>query len=189
MLMADTMAIFFVVLGFLLAFPGFWLLCRGLWPSRVASAADTCGKGLLKPFLIGLPVTMFALVATLVTFNLMGGFGKMVGIGIACLYLIHAHTGVSGLATCIGQRLASKIDSEQSWRTTLRGGTVLELTYLLPILGWFVILPISFIIGSGSSTLSLLKRRAVVTKLVLPSPVGDISEVTLQVRDVVGTSR
>src|SRR4030095_12052952 len=31
MLMADTMAIFFVILGLLLAFPGLWVLCRVLW--------------------------------------------------------------------------------------------------------------------------------------------------------------
>ena len=40
MLMADTMSIFFVILGMMLAFSGLWLLCRGLWPEAVAAAAD-----------------------------------------------------------------------------------------------------------------------------------------------------
>ncbi|MGH9880312.1 MAG: hypothetical protein ACRD6N_02660, partial [Pyrinomonadaceae bacterium] len=35
---------------------------------------------------------------------------------------------------------------------------VLELTYLLPFLGWFVILPASIVIGSGAATLSLLSK-------------------------------
>ena len=62
MLMADTMAIFLVVLGFMLALPGLWLLCRGLWPNRVNRAALTCGRSLYKPFLVGLPVTLGALI-------------------------------------------------------------------------------------------------------------------------------
>ena len=35
---------------------------------------------------------------------------------------------------------------------------MLELTYLLPLLGWFVILPASMIIGSGAANLGLLSK-------------------------------
>jgi hypothetical protein len=69
--------------------------------------------------------------------------------------MVHAHAGVAGLATAIGHRLTSPVDDERPWRSTLRGGVVLELTYLLPILGWFGILPLSIIIGSGAATLAL----------------------------------
>jgi hypothetical protein len=75
---------------------------------------------------------------------------------IICLYVLHASAGVSGFATCIGRRLRSPADDARPWRATLRGGIVLELSYLLPVAGWFVILPISTIIGSGASALSLL---------------------------------
>jgi len=76
--------------------------------------------------------------------------------------MLQAHTGVSGLATSIGRRLASPLDEQNAWRSTLRGGVVLELAYLLPLLGWFVILPASIIIGSGAANLGLLSslRRA-----------------------------
>jgi hypothetical protein len=40
MLMADVRAIFFVVLGLLLAHVGGWLLCRGLRSSHVERSAD-----------------------------------------------------------------------------------------------------------------------------------------------------
>jgi hypothetical protein len=72
--------------------------------------------------------------------------------------MLQAHTGVSGLATSIGRRLASPLDEQRPWRSTLRGGVVLELTFLLPILGWFVIQPASIIIGSGAANLNLLSR-------------------------------
>ncbi len=158
MLMADTMSIFFVILGMMLALPGLWLLCRGLWPEAVASAADRCRKRLWTSFLVGLPITIMMVTVTALLFNVLGPIGKIAGLGVVCLYMLQAHTGVAGLATAIGRRLAAPNDEQRAWRSTLRGGVVLELAYLLPILGWFVILPASIIIGSGAANLGLLSK-------------------------------
>src|SRR5215831_15726638 len=158
MLLADTMAIFLVVLGFMLALPGLWLLCRGLWPKRVNYAALTCGRSLYRPFLAGVPVTLVAVVLASLSKSMPGPLGTIWAGAIICLYLMQASVGVAGLATCIGERLASPSDTGRAWRATLRGSIVLVLTYLLPILGWFVIIPASFIVGSGSSALALLNR-------------------------------
>ena len=155
MLMADTMSIFFVILGMLLAFPGLWLLCRGLWPDTVDNAAARCGKGLWSSFLVGVLITVVMVLLTVILFKIPASFGKVAGISLVCLYMVHAHAGVAGLASAIGRRLTSPVDEERPWRSTLRGGVVLELTYLLPILGWFGILPLSIIIGSGAATLAL----------------------------------
>ena len=158
MLMADTMSIFFVILGMMLAFPGLWLLCRGLWPEAVAGAADRCRKSLWSSFLVGLPITILVIAVTRILFGVFGPVGKIAGVGVVSLYMLQAHTGVSGLATSIGRRLFSPLDEQRPWRSTLRGGVVLELTYLLPILGWFIILPASIIIGSGAANLGLFSK-------------------------------
>jgi hypothetical protein len=155
MLMADTMAIFFVILGMLLAFPGLWLLCRGLWPDTVDSASARCAKGLWSSFLVGVLITLAMVLLTVILFKIPASLGKVAGISLICLYMVHAHAGVAGLASAIGRRLASPVDQERPWRSTLRGGVVLELTYLLPFLGWFGILPLSIIVGSGAATLAL----------------------------------
>lgn len=158
MLMADTMSIFFVILGMMLALPGLWLLCRGLWPEAVAAATDRCHKRLWSSFLVGLPITILMVAATTILFSVLGPVGKIAGVGLVSLYMLQAHTGVSGLATAIGRRLATPLDEQRPWRSTLRGGVVLELAYLLPILGWFVILPVSIVIGSGAANLGLLSK-------------------------------
>jgi hypothetical protein len=191
MLMADTMAIFFVVLGIMLAFPGLWLLCRGLWPGRVTDAAATCGKGLVKSFLVGLPVTLAMIVLAGIFTRFLGSPGKLIAGAIVCAYLLLANTGVSGFVTCIGQRLASPGDEERPWKATLRGGVVLELSYLLPILGWFVILPISVIVGCGSAVLSLLNlSRGAARESSLP-PVDRVNAGVsgFQAGDPVGAGR
>jgi hypothetical protein len=161
MLMADTMAIFFVILGLLLAFPGLWVLCRGLWPRAVANAAAVCGKGLIKPFLVGLPLTAVMIIAGAVLANF-GPAGKIAAVATVCLYLMIANCGVAGLVTVVGERLAEPLgnmDSQRPWRATLRGGVALGLASLLPILGWFVILPVAVIIGCGANLLSLLRTE------------------------------
>ena len=162
MLMADTMSIFFVILGTLLAFSGLWLMCRGLWPGAVEAAAERCARHIWPYFLAGIPLTLLMIVLTRVLFAL-GPVGKIAGVGVVCLYMLQAHTGVSGLVTAIGRRLPSSMDEHSPWRATLRGGIALELTYLLPILGWFVVLPASTIIGTGAINVALLSRLRIQT--------------------------
>ena len=157
MLMADTMSIFFVILGVLLAFSGLWLMCRGLWPNAVEAAAERCAKRIWPYFLAGIPLTLVMVVLTRVLFAL-GPAGKIAGIAVVCLYLLQANTGVSGLVTAIGKRLPSSLDAHSPWRTTLRGGIALELTYLLPILGWFLVLPASIIIGTGAINAAFVSK-------------------------------
>ena len=162
MLMADTMSVFFVTLGMLLAFSGLWLLCRGLWPGAVEAAAERCTKRVWLYFLAGLPLTIVTIAWTSVLFTL-GPVGKVAGVAVMCLYQLQANIGVAGLATTIGRRLPSPIDQHSPWRATLRGGIALELTYLLPFLGWFIVLPAGTIIGTGAFNAALLSRLKIQT--------------------------
>lgn len=159
MLMADTMAYFFVIIGLLVAFPGLWLLCRGLWPHTVEKTKLDCSKTLWKPFLVGLPHAAIVIVLAGILNNKVpqpiGGILTLLNI---CLFLIYASSGVAGLATVIGERLPSPADAASPWKATIRGGVIMELSFLLPILGWFVLLPASIIIGAGATTRACLKR-------------------------------
>lgn len=168
MLMADTMAIFFVVVGMMMAFSGLWLLCRGLWSNQVAETKAVCDKGLLKSFLVGLPLTFIIIVAVVISGKLLGSVGKITAVGIVCLYIVYSGVGIAGLTTSIGERLVSKIDDGQQWRATLRGCVVLVFSYLFPLLGWFIIIPASHIIGCGAMTISIIKKAVA---LVLSKPI------------------
>jgi hypothetical protein len=163
-LMADTISIFFVILGMLLAFSGLWLLSRGLWPEAVEAAAERCAKRIWPYFIAGIPLTLVMIVLTRVLFVL-GPVGKIAGLGVVCFYILQAHIGVSGLVTAIGRRLPSSLDQHSPWRATLRGGIALELTYLLPIVGWFVVLPASIVIGTGAINVALLSKLKMQTRM------------------------
>ncbi len=118
MLMADTMSIFFVILGMMLAFPALWLFCRGLWPEAVNAAADRCGKRLWSSFLAGLPITIVMIMVVQMVFNLFGPVGKIASVGVVCLYVLQANTGVSGVARLV--RYSAGFDHHRLWRRQSR---------------------------------------------------------------------
>jgi hypothetical protein len=157
MLLADTMAWVFAILGLMLALPGLWLLCRGLWPATVERTTEDCGKGLLFPFLCGIPLAVLTVVLANIVNKAPGALAALLPIAVISIFVLFASTGVAGLATTIGRRLPSPADENTPWRATIRGGVVLELAYLPPFLGWFLILPASLIIGAGAALRSIIK--------------------------------
>lgn len=169
MLMADTMAVFFVVLGLTLALVSLALLARGLWPNAVRIATDRTRRGLVFPFLVGLPVAAIPIAIAITLAKLGGPIGTITGAVILSATVFHAFIGVAGLATCIGERLASESDAARPWRATLRGGAVLALSGLLPVVGWFVLLPSVFIIGAGAATIAFVQRLVQAAKASEPT--------------------
>jgi hypothetical protein len=171
MLMADVFSITLSVVGFLLALQGLWLVSRALWPTRVGEAAKRCRGSLWLLLLAGLPATVLMVILAVVV-KRAGAGGQAGAFMVVCLWLVWANIGVAGLATHIGQRLASPADQDRPWKATVRGGTALELAYVFPILGWFGLLPLSMVIGAGAATMSLFRRK---DKLAQVSPVDTTS--------------
>ena len=189
MLMADTLAIFLVVLGFLLALPGLWLLCSGLWPTAVGRTTADCNSGLLFPFLVGIPISVVAFFATVFASKELGPASGFVSIAIVCFYVLFASVGIAGLTTSIGNRLTSPAEIERPWKATIRGSVVLELAFLLPLLGWFVLLPSALIVGSGAAFRSILKglRRSKPAKSKVVSGASETKE-TQQIQETLGSN-
>lgn len=151
MLLADTMTWFFCILGLMLALPGLWLLCRGLCPTTFDATTADCARGLWKPFFVGLPLLGLTIFTVSIVSKLPGPLGGISSILVISLFVLFASSGVAGLATTIGHRLPSPADADRPWKATIRGGIVLELAYLVPVLGWFVLLPGSLVVGAGSA--------------------------------------
>lgn len=157
MLMADTLAIALVILGALLSLNGSWLLCRALWPDRVAKSAARCERNRWLSLIVGTLVTV-AVIAVATVVAQAGQPGQFAWFVIMSVFFVYALTGVAGLATHIGQRLESPVDDLRPWRSTLRGGIALSLAYLIPLPGW-LLLPASFFVGAGAMTLSFFGRN------------------------------
>src|SRR5438309_150273 len=119
MLMADVLAVFFVVVGLLLAHVGVWLLARGLWSRHVERAETEISNRLGLALLAGIPPTAIALAGIGVLTHVGGGPGKALAALGASAFLLFAHGGLAGGIAHVGRRLGSPHDT--AWRSTFRG--------------------------------------------------------------------
>jgi hypothetical protein len=150
----TVLGITLLIIGFLLSLQGLWLLCRALFPRRVERATERCRKNAIASFFVGLPVTAVWLLIAGAIARRAGTPGQMIGWLLVTFFVLYAGTGMSGFVTFIGQRLTSPADAIRPWRATLRGGVVLEFAFLLPLIGGFVLLPATIILGAGATTLA-----------------------------------
>lgn len=158
MLMADVFSITLSILGFFLALQGVWLLCLALWPRGVARAQAIEQDQPLRAVFVGAPLTLGVFLVAVMS-SQVGGPAQAFGFALLAGWLLFASVGVAGFASLIGERLASPVDERRPWRRTVRGGAVLELAFLFPILGWFLLLPIVLVMGTGAAALGLRKQR------------------------------
>ncbi|MEN8774286.1 MAG: hypothetical protein ABF382_12110, partial [Akkermansiaceae bacterium] len=61
--------------------------------------------------------------------------------------------GSAGLCLKIGKGLVNPLDEAQPWLRVKRGGIVLGLTIIFPVLGWFFVFPVSILSGIGAAFL------------------------------------
>ncbi|HWE03839.1 MAG TPA: hypothetical protein VG326_15650 [Tepidisphaeraceae bacterium] len=156
--LGDVWAIALGIIGLLLSLQGLWLVCRALWPRLVERSAARCELRPVASFFLGLLVSAAALFVGVGAGKRLGAPGQMAGFAILFFYVIYSGIGVAGFVTHIGRRLESPADAVRSWRATVRGGVALQLAYLIPLLGWFGILPISFVVGCGAATMAIFSR-------------------------------
>ena len=155
---ADVLQVLLLILGAMLVFQAFWLFGTALFPRMVGQARDRY-KTPIRTTLIGLAVvvpTFFIGIFWLQ--NKDNSIVKIIGLVIGVVPLMLGAIGSAGLCQLIGLGLPAPGDQSQNWRRVWRGGWVLNFCYLLPVAGWFVILPWSIISGCGAFVTSLSGR-------------------------------
>lgn len=169
--LADVFTFLFVILGFVIVYVAYWLMAAGLFPQMVERCAERMGTP-VKATLVGLATFIPAVALGILISNRAPGAAiKVIGIGIALLAVLVALFGSAGLALRIGRGLKSERDTGEPWRAVLRGGIVLALTFVLPFLGTFVLMPFAFIAGAGALVRSCFGGRRVEPVVELPTAI------------------
>lgn len=170
--LADVFTVTFLILGFILALTGYWLLAAGLFPQMVEGAAERVGRRPVAMFGLGL-VTLLPLVIGGLKMVQLGSNGglKLLGLLVMLVPLLGALFGSAGLALRVGRGLPSAQDGTSSWRPVWRGGLVLGVCIILPALGTFLILPYTLLAGFGAWVAGAWSRRPVLaTEAPLAAP-------------------
>jgi hypothetical protein len=167
MIVADILMWFLLVAGTYIVFISYWLASQGLFPEFVDRCRQRIKTAPFQQFLFGLVLTIPIAAAGIALLNAPNPALKFPGAALLLILILAGLVGSTGLTAQIGAGLASPHDQTQAWRRVLRGGMVLGLTFILPLIGWFLILPGALIMGFGAALRSLRRTRTQLAPAVL----------------------
>lgn len=169
--MSDVFAIFGTLLALGIIVPGTLTACWLLFPNFVGRAVSRLevspwhclGLGAAAALLVGIPASLLI--------GLPGSLSKLLGGSLVTITLALAGIGAAGLVAAMSARLASQVGERLTPLAAFaRSAIALELAAILPIIGWFIVLPGILLASLGATALALLKRTSLV-----PSPPASVS--------------
>jgi hypothetical protein len=171
MIMADILLWTLIILGTYVVFVAYWVGAYALFPALVERCRASYGARPVAATLIGLSILLPAItIAIVVTKALPHPVVTIPVIGAVLVLALLCLIGSAGLALRIGAGMASPLDAAQPWRRILRGGMVLGLAFVMPFLGWFVLLPWSLASGLGAFVLSRRAAAPVLRHAAIEAP-------------------
>ena len=155
MTMANVFMVLFPVLGTLMAMVCCWLLFEALSPTMIGRARERYRQRPMRTFFLGCAIAVPVFFVGIALANAPGGGAKLLGITVLVLLITTGLAGSTGLARHIGCNLGSACDEAQPWRRVYRGAVILAIAFLMPMVGWFLILPVTLLSGVGAAALSI----------------------------------
>lgn len=151
MIMADVFKILFLILGMLICTVSYWLLFASLFPGAVGRMQQTV---LTHPYRIFMTGAFAGVPLTLLGFAMATqGAGPVKLLGVFCLMsiVLAALFGSTGLVRQVGVGLYSGPDRPGNGGLALRGGAIVSIACVFPLVGWFLVIPVVLILGFGAA--------------------------------------
>lgn len=171
MTIADVLA---VVVGLALLCGGLAalaVLLQTIFPDAIARASRHAGDKPVRMGLLG-GFSFFLFLFFIVVFGKLPGIGHLLALLTLLTGLSIAMIGGAGVIRRLSEKLPQGQHS-QGFIGLFQSAAILELTFLIPLVGWFVILPVTFavMLGTGLRTLLHIPRILRQTVQVAPQPV------------------
>ena len=138
---AVVSAWLWVHVGVLLVVMGYAICGHAMFPRIVETGQRRLAHRPLRTLFIGLAISL----------PWVGVVGALLGLAWIALALV----GTASIALRVGTRGEA---APTRWTTVARGAGFVALTWMLPILGWFVVLPLTLACGVGCLVGSLVGR-------------------------------
>lgn len=151
MIVADILMWFLLIIGTYIVIISYWLTTQGLFSAFVARCRHRYQSRPFRHAAIGFAVTIPAVVAGIRLLQAPNPAVKILGAAVLLLTILMGLMGSAGLASHVGTGLGA----EEEWRRVFHGGIALGLTFILPGVGWFLVLPLTLVMGVAATVLSL----------------------------------
>ena len=155
---ANVLLWVFLTVAFYFVFLSHWLVSASLFPEFTEKCQEQYRRPVIVT-LVGLMATVVPIVAGVLITNVAPPALKWIGIAIASAPIIGGLFGSAGLARKVGVGMPTPIDEAQPWRRVLRGGSALALTFLLPLFGQFIVIPLVIASGVGAGLMARFSKR------------------------------
>ncbi len=150
---ATVWMIAWLLIGIVLTIGSSVLTVRTLFPAFAGRCAARCSTP-VRAFFLGLLIAVAA--AALVAFaGKAGPAGQPVALVVGGATALLAIAGTSGQVLRMTPRTVHDGESPDSWAASRRAASILTVSYVLPVAGWFAILPASLLTGLGCAMMSL----------------------------------
>ncbi len=152
---ASVYSIALIHIGVILIAAAYYTVGAAMMPNITVRARTRFARRPWLAMLVGvlLSVPWIGVALLLLSFQRpVTGIAAGVLIG---LWLLAGMTGGAGLAQHVGSS-----GGTTTWATTARGGLMLALTWVLPLVGWLFVLPLTIATGVGCFILGLPGERA-----------------------------
>jgi len=140
-----------------------WLVAAGLFPRATQVFADEYDRRPVRATLLGLVTYGPLFVLLLNSGNIGNGALKLLALVAGFAAMLVGFIGSAGLALRVGRNLST---GACLWQQGLRGGVMLALVFITPLLGSLFLLHIGLASGFGVVLLARLWR----SKVLVPPP-------------------
>ncbi len=175
MSIGDSITLVSCLAGLMVALPGLMIFLNMLFSRTTERAVAHLTIGAKTAFFAGLiPLIVIGWVG--LSLMAVGSIFQAIGTVTMLLLLAWLFTGLGVVARLIGLKL-SRLGgrAENALSETLLGAFVLAFAIAFPLVGWFLVLPVSALVGGGAIVLGLINRRVNVSRpsFVPASATGD----------------
>jgi hypothetical protein len=160
MIMADVWKIVFLILGTQAVMVSYWLLAAALFPEALRRSRASYDQRVGRVTVVGLATAIpSVLIGAALLQQGPHPLLKLVGAILVGAPVALGLVGSAGLCDRVGAGLPGDADARFPWRRVFRGGIVLSFAFVLPVIGWFVLLPWTLVSGVGASLGSIRQAR------------------------------
>ena len=155
----------FVHIGVILVVTAYYTLGAAVMPSLTERGREHFARRPWLPIVVGLVISVPWVLFAIVMLQQAPAVAKFVGAAAGCLWVLSGLIGGAGIAQHVGR---SGGGDSHTWVHTVRGGLFIVLTWILPLVGWLVMLPLTMAAGVGCLVLGLFSGRRSVDTTATP---------------------
>jgi hypothetical protein len=158
--MGVVIGFVWLVIGYVLMQTGIQVWAALMLPNPVERARQRVLRQPTASFFVGLAFWVVSFTAGVFLIRIPGA-GSVIGYALMAPMLAASVIGGAAFSRILAERIKTKQRNESEISALIGGALATTVATLLPVIGWFMFLPLVGFIGIGAGALALVSRRRV----------------------------